>query len=473
MIGKLLNPSDTAMPNVGDPSASTPASRLGEYADQVRLGYGAAPAGFWGGIPGVVLFGFVLFRTDWPTVFIGWACVTVLLLLVAIVIHWRFAKVRPSSQDIRPWARAQFMCILLIGISFGSAGVLLYDPEPMRICILVVTLFLLAVSGATGVAGVLPTVYALNLPLVLPFSLRALDGPDILSVAAGSASLLMLVVLMSYAHRINGLIVTSIRMRHENRGLNEALTEQRILERTRILEAANRHKSEFMANMSHELRTPLNAIIGFSEVLKEEMFGPLNAKQSEYASDIHDSGHHLLSLINDVLDLSKIEVGRVELLVESFDLRALLEMSLSMVRERAAANGIRLILEIDPAVHSVKADERKLRQVVLNLLSNAVKFTPEQGEIRVVAKPAEGGTSIAVSDTGIGIAAQDLDVIFEAFRQVGTDYTRKREGTGLGLSLAKRLIEAHGGSIRVTSTLGEGTTFELFLPETPCLTHSS
>jgi signal transduction histidine kinase/HAMP domain-containing protein len=249
--------------------------------------------------------------------------------------------------------------------------------------------------------------------------------------------------------------------------LQNARLFQEIAEKSRQLEVANRHKSEFLANMSHELRTPLNAIIGFSEVLLERMFGELNAKQDEYLKDIFGSGRHLLSLINDILDLSKIEAGRMELELTKFDLPAAMENALTLVRGRAEAHAIALGLDADPRLGEFVGDERKLKQVLVNLLSNAVKFTPEGGRVEVRAAPADGGVEISVSDTGIGIAAEDQELIFEEFRQAGSDYARKREGTGLGLALTKRFVELHGGRIWVKSELGRGSTFTFTLPERP------
>ncbi|HYB40545.1 MAG TPA: ATP-binding protein, partial [Candidatus Methylomirabilis sp.] len=240
-----------------------------------------------------------------------------------------------------------------------------------------------------------------------------------------------------------------------------------IADKSAELEVAGRHKSEFLANMSHELRTPLNAVIGFSEVLLDRMFGEINDKQAEYLQDILSSGRHLLSLINDILDLSKIEAGRMELELDAFDLPTALDNALTLVKERALRHGIALGLTVDPQVGRIVADERKVKQVLLNLLSNAVKFTPEGGRVAVSVTRANGGIEISVSDTGIGIAPEDQEAIFEEFRQVGTDYARKREGTGLGLALAKRLVELHGGRIWVKSELGKGSTFIISLPERP------
>jgi len=231
----------------------------------------------------------------------------------------------------------------------------------------------------------------------------------------------------------------------------------------RDLAAASQHKSEFLANMSHELRTPLNTIIGFSEVLADRMFGELNEKQEEYSKDIHASGQHLLSLINDILDLSKIEAGRMELELTEFDLPAALDNALMLIRERAGRRSIALHTEIDTRLGQIQADERKVRQVVLNLLSNAIKFTPEGGRIEVGATPKDGFVEIAVSDTGIGIAPEDQEKVFEEFRQVGTA-AKKIEGTGLGLTLCRKFVELHGGKIWVKSQLGEGSTFTFTIP---------
>ena len=219
--------------------------------------------------------------------------------------------------------------------------------------------------------------------------------------------------------------------------------------------------------MSHELRTPLNAIIGFSEVLQERLFGELNDKQAEYTSDILTSGQHLLSLINEILDLSKVEAGRMELELASFDLPLAIDNARTFVRERAVKHGITLDVDVDDRLGEYMGDERKIKQILLNLLSNAVKFTPEGGRIGINAKQADGCVEISVSDTGIGISTEDQAKIFEEFRQVGGDYAHKTEGTGLGLTLAKKFVELHGGRIWVESEVGKGSTFTFTLPERP------
>ena len=236
-----------------------------------------------------------------------------------------------------------------------------------------------------------------------------------------------------------------------------------IEDKGRQLEAASQHKSEFLANMSHELRTPLNAIIGFSEMLTERMFGELNDKQDEYLRDIYASGQHLLSLINDILDLSKIEAGRMELELAQFHLPQAIENALVLVRERAVRRGLTLEQSIDPRLGEMQGDERKIKQVLLNLLSNAIKFTPDGGRVGVRAAPVDEHVEVAVSDTGVGIGPEDQEAVFEEFRQVGTA-EKKAEGTGLGLALARKFIELHGGRIGVQSQVGVGSTFTFTLP---------
>lgn len=237
-----------------------------------------------------------------------------------------------------------------------------------------------------------------------------------------------------------------------------------IQNKSRELEIASQHKSQFLANMSHELRTPLNAIIGFSEVLLEKMFGDLNEKQEDYLNDIFTSGKHLLDLINDVLDLSKVEAGKLELELNSVNLRKLLEGSLVVVRERALAHNITLSLQMSDEINTITADERKVKQIVFNLLSNAMKFTPDSGEVGVRARSSDHVVEIAVWDTGVGIPREDQKRIFEEFQQAEQGLTDKPEGTGLGLALTEKLVKLHGGKIWVESEEGHGSTFTFTLP---------
>jgi signal transduction histidine kinase/DNA-binding response OmpR family regulator len=229
------------------------------------------------------------------------------------------------------------------------------------------------------------------------------------------------------------------------------------------VEVASRHKSEFLASMSHELRTPLNAVIGFSEVLLERMFGDLNDRQEEYLRDILSSGRHLLELLNEILDLSKVEAGRMDLQRSTFPVQETLEYGLSMVRERAVRHDISLSLDVAPEVDSIEADELRFKQVMLNLLSNAVKFTPDGGEVVVRARVDGPELVVTVSDTGIGIAPDDRERIFESFQQGGRG-VQQQEGTGLGLTLSKRILELLGGRMWLKTEVGVGSTFGFAVP---------
>jgi signal transduction histidine kinase/CheY-like chemotaxis protein len=245
--------------------------------------------------------------------------------------------------------------------------------------------------------------------------------------------------------------------------LQNAQFYRELKEQSFELELASRHKSEFLASMSHELRTPLNAVLGFSEVLLERMFGDINERQEEYLHDIHASGKHLLELLNEILDLSKIEAGRMELEYSSFGLRSLLEDAASMLRQRAADGGVDLSVDVDDDVDLVHSDELRVKQIVLNLMTNAVKFTGAGGSVVVHARHRGADVEITVTDSGIGVPEADRQRIFESFQQGGRGSSRE-EGTGLGLTLCKRLVELLGGRIWLESKVGVGSTFGFSLP---------
>jgi signal transduction histidine kinase/ActR/RegA family two-component response regulator len=257
---------------------------------------------------------------------------------------------------------------------------------------------------------------------------------------------------------------------------------KRVEERTADLSRANsslaralRVKDEFLANMSHELRTPLNAILGLSESLSEQVAGPLNEKQQKYLSTINESGHHLLSLINDILDLAKIEAGQITLDINKVDVNSVCQASLRMVKQLAQKKNQEVLFEIDDEIGLMWADERRLKQMIVNLLSNAVKFTPEQGKfgLEVRGNRDENRISIAVWDNGIGINHSDIDRLFKPFVQLDSSLAREATGTGLGLALVAQMAKLHGGSVSLESEPGEGSRFTIQLPWEPMLSPDS
>ncbi|HUK06699.1 MAG TPA: PAS-domain containing protein [Stellaceae bacterium] len=235
-------------------------------------------------------------------------------------------------------------------------------------------------------------------------------------------------------------------------------------------ELASRSKTEFLANMSHEFRTPLNAIIGFSDVLVGQLFGTLgDARYADYARDIRDSGLHLLNLINDVLDVAKIEFGKVEITDETVDFGAVVDSCVRLMRERAETAGVKLRVELAPELPALRGDSRRLKQILINLLSNSVKFTPGGGSITISATADPRGFRVCVSDTGIGIAPEDLETALSPFGQIDSRLARKYQGTGLGLPLTKAMTELHGGTLELRSSPGQGTAATVFLPATRIL----
>jgi signal transduction histidine kinase len=248
--------------------------------------------------------------------------------------------------------------------------------------------------------------------------------------------------------------------------------ERKVAERTAALaealertDLANRAKTQFLANMSHELRTPLNAIIGFAQLLREEVYGPIRDDQRVAVADIESSGTHLLSVLSDVLDAAKIDAGHIDLREGDIDVRALVDSCHRLMRTRAADAGVELRVAVSPAVPAIRADATKLKQMLLNLLSNAIKFTARGGVVTVSTRPTEeGGLALAVGDTGIGMAPEDIPIALEPFRQVESSFARNYDGTGLGLFITKKFAEAHGGALAIDSAPGRGTTVEITLP---------
>ena len=310
-------------------------------------------------------------------------------------------------------------------------------------------LALMLVCLATGIAAVVYVIRGVSQPIT-----QIAEAMNL--VADGS---LPRTIPFDYRTDEIGLLSRALRV------FRDSVVERQHLHMAKVgAETANRTKSEFLANMSHELRTPLNAILGFSEVIETRMFGPIDERYRAYGADINASGNHLLKLINQVLDLSKLEAGQVELDEEEIDLGAVFIASWRLIEAQAERSRIRVSAVLEDDFPLIRADDRRIRQIVINLLSNAVKFTPEGGHVRFTACRENGGVRFAIRDTGIGMSPQDIPKALEPFGQIDSKISRKYEGTGLGLPLAKHLVELHGGTLTIESTVNAGTTVSVKLP---------
>ncbi len=369
-----------------------------------------------------------------------------------------------AAGQIERWDRALKIFGVALGVSWGLSGWLFFTPAMPRLAVLLVLQVAMMVSVGPAAAVRVVHAYAFLLPFSALLILRAAFEPDKVSRMFAATLLLVQVCMLTYAHNFARTLVASIRMRFENQRLNEALTEQRVRERTAVLEAASAHKSAFLATVSHEIRTPMNAIIGMGGLLLDT---PLNEEQRDYAATIRDSGETLLTIINDILDFSKIEAGRMDVESHPFDLRECVESALDLVAPRAADKHLDLAYEPEGELPVVLlGDVTRLRQVLLNLVSNAVKFT-ESGEVVVGLKAAAGQLHFTVRDTGIGLSEEGLARLFQSFSQADSSTTRKYGGTGLGLAISRRLVELMGGRMWAESDgPGQGSRFHFTLPAT-------
>jgi signal transduction histidine kinase len=414
------------------------------------------------GAASVLLAVFVL-RTNLPAAELyGWGA---LALAVQAVRHWLRWRVRNVDADVltaRRWGMPIAFVMTASGLLWGLLSLSIDridDPDMRSFVILVVTS--LMTGGAVSFTAYLPACYGYLLGAALPITAAlALRGTSTYLLMS-SVGVVFLAILMVIARNSNRSITALITLTLENDTLVNDLRRARD-----AAEQASRIKSQFLANMSHELRTPLNAIIGFSDIVRSQLFGPLgNLRYEDYLSDIHQSGNHLLRLVNDILDISKLEAGAMEISEGEVELKNIVIDSVNLMSTQAAAHGVSMTVDLPDRLPRLRADELRLKQVVLNLLSNAVKFSRPGGEVNLSARLGPGGELvIAVRDSGIGMNAADIRIALQPFRQVENALSRTHEGTGLGLPLAKALIEMHGGALRVVSERDVGTTVTVTLP---------
>ncbi|HUO93281.1 MAG TPA: ATP-binding protein [Rhizomicrobium sp.] len=401
----------------------------------------------------------------WPTLALWFSFVVIGGVPLAFV-AFEFPKRSLEALRAWPWVPAAGIAYFLFTASWSSFGVMFWKAGDDQNNLLILLLLGCTLAGNSALVGASRAltingyvVYGVSM-IVLPLITGGLIYDSISAMA-----LLFVGYMVFMSRQIYGTTRDMLLLRHDKDALIEALAKSKTQSEKALkrAEAANRAKSEFLANMSHELRTPLNAIIGFSEMIHSRAFGP--ERNIEYGQIIHQSGHHLLALINDILDLAKIEAGGLQLRETDIDLGRLIENSLELMQARAEAGDIVLHCDSAAGPVEIRADERAMRQVVLNLLSNALKFTPAQGCVRAFFRiEADGCIAFGVTDTGCGIREEDLERVFQNFGQGRHDVVMPDKGTGLGLPIVKGLVEAHGGEVDLKSRVGEGTTVTVTLP---------
>jgi two-component system, cell cycle sensor histidine kinase PleC len=408
-----------------------------------------------------------------PARLAGWYVQMLIGLVPQLVVLARFPQDMSTHQDTQRWTRYLTIANLFFVANWASLGLWLWAPKSStnHILIQVILAATLAAHAATtgGCRAIARPALILYLAVMLLVPLQALGGVDTIGrIATLSVTTLLYVGFMGLvARRNHKRAYAAILVAQERDSLLAELVMAKLeSDRGREnAEAASLAKSQFLANMSHELRTPLNAILGFSEMISSRIFERDPDRTAEYAGLINSSGKHLLALINDILDLAKIEAGRWQLEENEIQLHAVADDALQLVTWRAKDNGAKLENAIDPGLEPIYADERAIKQILLNLLSNAVKFTPENGTVTAFARRgADGGMLLGVSDTGVGIALEDQGRVFDSFGQGKHDVALPDKGTGLGLAIVKGLAEAHGGRVRLESQVGKGTRVTVHLP---------
>jgi signal transduction histidine kinase len=418
---------------------------------------------------------------------LSWAGLAALAHGAALAL-WHVYRTAPLPSDPKPWLWRCALGALAVGVVWGSLAIAVLAGASSAESLVYAAAFAIMAGAAVALSVYAPAVNAVIWPVAVPLSLVSgwMGDPAHLTLAV---LLPLFAAAMSVLGRhLNRLRAEAVAARSERDRMAVELTasnsrlatsdaelaraNQRLVIADGDLvrahaeaEAASRAKSEFLANMSHELRTPLNAIIGFAEVIERETFGPTGSRYREYASDIHGSGRHLLQVINDILDLSKVEAGQMLLHEARLDPALVMQGCVRLIRPRASKSSVRLYMAFDPNLPVLLADEARLRQIGLNLLSNAVKFTKAGGRVSIsTGLDSAGGITISVADTGIGMTEDEIRIALEPFRQVTSSLSRTNEGTGLGLPLTKTLVELHGGRLDIASAPGRGTTVTVTFP---------
>jgi two-component system cell cycle sensor histidine kinase PleC len=404
----------------------------------------------------------------------GWYVQLLLGVVPQIIVLHRIPNGALGDIQFRQWSLRVAMANLLVIASWSSLGVWLWiggdtNSNHIMIELLLAATFASHAAITGGCRTLAKPSLLLYLVVLTLVPMQGLFVPETFTRSACMVALAPLyvgfVALISGRNRKRARAAIMLAQERDTLMAELVMAKLESDRRREQAEAANRAKSQFLANMSHELRTPLNAILGFSEIISSRIFATDEERTVEYANLIHGSGKHLLALINDILDLAKIEAGRWQLQETELSLHAVASDALQQVLWRAQNDKIVLENAVDPALETVFADERSIKQILLNLLSNAVKFTPENGTVKIFARRhSDGGMVVGVSDTGIGIAAEDQSKVFDSFGQGKHDVAIADKGTGLGLTIVKGLAEAHGGSVRLESQEGVGTTVTLRLP---------
>jgi two-component system, cell cycle sensor histidine kinase PleC len=438
--------------------------------DQLGLALGNLRPNAWI-MPALAAVICLLFR-QWidTTRLVVWFTMVVLTGIPLGIVCNRFGELSPDTPKVDTQVRLSALTYLVFTASWGSMGIFLWAPSDDLNHMMVIMLLACTVAGNGALVGASRALLGASyLSYGLALILSPLQSGGALYEGISVLAILYIAYMAFMSRQIYLTARKMLLLRYDKNDLIEKLAKSKAesdMAREQA-EAASRAKSQFLANMSHELRTPLNALLGFSEMITSRVFASNLEKHHEYAGLIHESGFHLLTLINDILDLAKIEAGSWTLSERDFDLSAAIADACTMVGPRVAAAGCELCSDVQPNLPLVYCDPRAIKQILLNLLSNAIKFTPQGGTVTIFARgAADGSVCFGVADTGTGISSEDQQRVFQNFGQGRHDIATADKGTGLGLPIVKGLVEAHGGRIELQSKIGKGTTVLVEMPRT-------